>query len=142
MYEIRKVRQLHFSLKVCNGQFVRLHSSVRAPACLLHPEPLRPTMTNDDRARWLTAGWSSQGWSSLGVGEAGARFRQHLLLILVHVHGVGPRGFGLWVGVDLSRSQPPRVVGRIVSVVFRCCSIPAGRRSKEGGEEEQISGVT
>ena len=33
---------------------------------------------------------------------------QHLLLVLVHVHGVGARGLGLRVWVDLTRPQPPR----------------------------------
>jgi hypothetical protein len=36
------------------------------------------------------------------VGQARARLAQHLLLVVVHVHGVGPRRLGLGVGVDLA----------------------------------------
>eukprot|EP00962_Isochrysis_galbana_P022508 scaffold6732_cov99-Isochrysis_galbana.AAC.2 len=46
------------------------------------------------------------------VGQARARLGEHLLLVLVHVDGVGPRRLRLGVRVDLSRPEPPWVVRR------------------------------
>ncbi len=65
---------------------------------------------------------------ALGIGQARAGLGQHLLLVLVHVHGVRPRWLGLWVRVDFSRSQPPRVVGCIVAVVLCCSGVPVKRQ--------------
>ena len=47
---------------------------------------------------------------SLGVGETRPTLLQHLLFVLVHVDGIGARRFGLWVGVDLTRAQPPGII--------------------------------
>jgi hypothetical protein len=44
------------------------------------------------------------------VGETRTRLREHLFLVLVHVHGVRARGFALGVGVYFSRAQAPGVI--------------------------------
>jgi hypothetical protein len=49
---------------------------------------------------------------TLGIGESCACLGEHLLLVLVHVDGVGPRRLGLGRGVDLTRTQLPGNIPR------------------------------
>mmetsp|Transcript_20181 Transcript_20181/g.32242 ORF Transcript_20181/g.32242 Transcript_20181/m.32242 type:complete len:267 (+) Transcript_20181:594-1394(+) len=46
---------------------------------------------------------------AFGVGQTSARLRQHLLLVLVHVDGVGTRWLRLWMRVNLAWSQTPQM---------------------------------
>jgi len=75
------------------------------------------------RCRGLSSAARSGG--APRVGQARARLGQHLLLVLVHVDRVGPRGLGLRVGVDLAGPQPPRVVRRVIRVVLGGRRVPA-----------------
>lgn len=53
----------------------------------------------------------SLGLFTLRVCQAGARLRQHLLLVLVHIDGIRPRGLDVRVRVDFSRPQTASVRG-------------------------------
>lgn len=48
---------------------------------------------------------------ALSICETGARLGQHLLLVLVHVDGIGACRLGFRVGVDFARTQAANVVG-------------------------------
>lgn len=75
------------------------------------------------------------------VGEARAGLGEHLLLVLVHVDGVGARGAALGVGVDVARAQAARVVAVVVAVLVHDLVPAAGWGGLENGGFFCLSGV-
>ena len=74
------------------------------------------------------------GLLALGVGQAGARLGEHLLLILVHVDRVRPRGLRLGVRVDFAGPQAAWVfVGQVV--------VRAALRLVPSGDEGDVKGT-
>ena len=79
---------------------------------------------------------------TLGVGQPRASLREHLALVLVHIHRVRTSGLRLGIGVDLAGTKTPRIVrGVVVLVALRCgveeLLVPLRGRKGRGGSQKE-----